>query len=109
MNTMTETNHFTQDDERALLDAIDAWVEKSVKPIAREYDHEDKYPASLVEEMKELVESLIFSSEQRDHRHAVRWPWPTGEHVLKDRHQDFIGVDGADGHFQFAPHHGRGD
>ncbi|MCE2989641.1 MAG: acyl-CoA dehydrogenase family protein [Nitrosomonadaceae bacterium] len=54
MNTMTETNHFTQDDERALLDAIDAWVEKSVKPIAREYDHEDKYPASLVEEMKEL-------------------------------------------------------
>ncbi|MFN7219450.1 MAG: acyl-CoA dehydrogenase family protein [Burkholderiales bacterium] len=51
---MTETNHFTQDDERALLDAIDAWVEKSVKPIAREYDHEDKYPASLVEEMKEL-------------------------------------------------------
>jgi butyryl-CoA dehydrogenase len=54
MNTMTESNHFTQDDERALLDAIDAWVEKSVKPIAREYDHEDKYPASLVEEMKEL-------------------------------------------------------
>jgi alkylation response protein AidB-like acyl-CoA dehydrogenase len=54
MNTMTETNHFTQDDERALLDAIDAWVEKSVKPIAREHDHEDKYPAALVEEMKEL-------------------------------------------------------
>ncbi|MFM7293274.1 MAG: acyl-CoA dehydrogenase family protein [Burkholderiales bacterium] len=51
---MTETNNFTSEDERMLLDAIDSWVEKSVKPIAKEYDHEDKYPHALVEEMKEL-------------------------------------------------------
>ncbi|MBL8514025.1 MAG: acyl-CoA dehydrogenase family protein [Betaproteobacteria bacterium] len=51
---MSETSHFTAEDEKALLDAIDVWVEKSVKPIAKEYDHEDKYPAALVEEMKEL-------------------------------------------------------
>ena len=54
MNAMTETSNFTADDERMLLDAIDIWVEKSVKPIAKEYDHEDKYPHALVEEMKEL-------------------------------------------------------
>jgi alkylation response protein AidB-like acyl-CoA dehydrogenase len=54
MNTMTETNHFTPDDERMLLDAIDNWVEKSVRPIAKEFDHEDKYPHALVDEMKEL-------------------------------------------------------
>lgn len=54
MNAMTETNNFTSEDERMLLDAIDSWVEKSVKPIAKEYDHEDKYPHALVEEMKEL-------------------------------------------------------
>jgi alkylation response protein AidB-like acyl-CoA dehydrogenase len=54
MNTMTETNHFTADDERMLLDTIDTWVEKSVRPIAKEFDHEDKYPHALVEEMKEL-------------------------------------------------------
>jgi len=54
MNAMTETSNFTADDERMLLDAIDNWVEKSVKPIAREHDHEDKYPHALVEEMKEL-------------------------------------------------------
>jgi alkylation response protein AidB-like acyl-CoA dehydrogenase len=54
MNTMTETNHFTADDERMLLDSIDTWVEKSVRPIAKEHDHEDKYPHALVEEMKEL-------------------------------------------------------
>ena len=42
------------DEEQALLDTIDAWVEKSVAPIAREYDLEDKYPHQLVEEMKDL-------------------------------------------------------
>ena len=54
MNSMSETSHFTAEDEKALLDAIDVWVEKSVKPIAKVHDHEDKYPAALVEEMKEL-------------------------------------------------------
>ncbi len=47
MNTVTEPNHFTADDERMLLDAIDNWVEKSVRPIARKYDHADKYPTEL--------------------------------------------------------------
>ena len=47
-------NSWTADDERALLDTIDSWVERSVKPIAKEHDHEDKYPHALVEEMKEL-------------------------------------------------------
>ena len=32
------------DEEQALLDSIDNWVEKSVAPIAQEYDLEDKYP-----------------------------------------------------------------
>src|SRR5690606_10726947 len=32
----------------------DAWIQKSVAPIAMEYDQEDKYPHHLVEEMKEL-------------------------------------------------------
>jgi butyryl-CoA dehydrogenase len=48
------TTHWTPDDERTLLDTIDAWVEKSVRPIAREHDQEDKYPHELVEQMKEL-------------------------------------------------------
>lgn len=54
MNTSAEPNHLTADDERMLLDSIDSWVEKSVRPIAREFDHADKYPSELVEEMKEL-------------------------------------------------------
>src|SRR5262245_24471427 len=42
------------DDEAQLLASIDRWVEKEVKPIAREYDHADRYPAETVEQMKEL-------------------------------------------------------
>ena len=49
-----DTPLWSADEERTLLDTIDAWVEKSVAPIALEYDHEDKYPHALVEEMKEL-------------------------------------------------------
>jgi alkylation response protein AidB-like acyl-CoA dehydrogenase len=42
------------DDEAQLLAAIDRWVEKEVQPIAREYDHADRYPAATVAQMKEL-------------------------------------------------------
>jgi alkylation response protein AidB-like acyl-CoA dehydrogenase len=41
-------------DEAQLLATIDRWVEKEVKPIAREYDHADRYPTKTVEQMKEL-------------------------------------------------------
>ena len=42
------------EEEQSLLDTIDGWIEKSVAPIAREFDLEDKYPHQLVEEMKGL-------------------------------------------------------
>jgi alkylation response protein AidB-like acyl-CoA dehydrogenase len=42
------------DEERQLLDAIDRWVERDVKPIVRRHDHEDLWPAETVEQMREL-------------------------------------------------------
>jgi len=41
-------------DDRAILDAIDRWLEKKVAPVAAKYEHADEYPAPLVEDMKEL-------------------------------------------------------
>ncbi|MDQ5848139.1 MAG: acyl-CoA dehydrogenase family protein [Pseudomonadota bacterium] len=41
-------------EETQLLDAIDRWVEKAVRPTVREFDHADRYPAAIVEQMKEL-------------------------------------------------------
>jgi alkylation response protein AidB-like acyl-CoA dehydrogenase len=40
--------------EAQILDTIDRWVEKDVRPIARHFDQADEYPTDLVEQMKEL-------------------------------------------------------
>ena len=42
------------DEDSQILDMIDRWVARELKPIVREYDHEDRYPAGIVEQMKEL-------------------------------------------------------
>ena len=41
-------------DEAQLLSTIDRWVEREVKPIAKEFDHADRYPTETVEQMKDL-------------------------------------------------------
>jgi alkylation response protein AidB-like acyl-CoA dehydrogenase len=46
--------HFDDEDEAQLLDAIDRWIESELKPIVKEYDHADRYPEQIVEQMMEL-------------------------------------------------------
>ena len=41
-------------DERAILDAIDKWIEQKVRPVAMELEHGDIWPADLVDDMAEL-------------------------------------------------------
>ena len=48
-NTPSDT-----DDDHQILDTIERWVDRELKPIVREYDHEDRYPHQVVEQMKEL-------------------------------------------------------
>src|SRR3982075_2697731 len=48
-NTQIDTEEETQ-----MLDAIERWVARELKPIVREYDHADRYPTQVVEQMKEL-------------------------------------------------------
>jgi alkylation response protein AidB-like acyl-CoA dehydrogenase len=42
------------EEERQLLDTIDRWVERDVKPIVKKHDHEDIWPADTVEQMRQL-------------------------------------------------------
>ena len=49
-----DSQSWSADDERAILDSIEQWVEKEVRPIARKFDQADEYPHELVEQMKEL-------------------------------------------------------
>ena len=40
--------------ENALLDTIEKWLERDVRPHVLELDHADEYPFAMVEQMKEL-------------------------------------------------------
>jgi alkylation response protein AidB-like acyl-CoA dehydrogenase len=42
------------EEEIQMLDSIERWVARELKPIVREYDHADRYPTQVVEQMKEL-------------------------------------------------------
>lgn len=46
--------HISDADERAILDAIDKWIEQKVRPVAMELEHGDIWPADLVDDMAEL-------------------------------------------------------
>jgi alkylation response protein AidB-like acyl-CoA dehydrogenase len=41
-------------EEAQLLDMIERWTERELRPIVREYDHADRYPDHIVEQMREL-------------------------------------------------------
>lgn len=42
------------DDEAALLDAVDRWVQKDVRPVVMKHDHDDIWPAELVAQMADM-------------------------------------------------------
>jgi alkylation response protein AidB-like acyl-CoA dehydrogenase len=40
--------------DRALLEAVDAFLEREVRPVARELDHSDTWPADIVQKMRAM-------------------------------------------------------
>lgn len=42
------------EEEQAFMDAIQKWINRSVKPVVMEHDHEDKWPEALVGEMADM-------------------------------------------------------
>src|SRR6266480_4728544 len=42
------------DEQRAITEMVRQFVDEQVLPIAEEFDHEDKFPENVVEQMKEL-------------------------------------------------------
>ena len=41
-------------DQQQLLEAIDRWLEREVRPVVKEHDHADRWPAEIVAQMKDL-------------------------------------------------------
>ena len=48
-----KTTHIESEDQ-SLIDAIEVWAEKELRPVAKKFDHADEYPVEIVEQMKEL-------------------------------------------------------
>jgi len=46
--------HISDADERAILDAINKWIERKVAPVALQLEHDNTWPAELVDDMIEL-------------------------------------------------------
>ncbi len=44
----------TPEEEAALLDSIQKWVDKEVRPVVMQHDHADTWPAELVAQMTEM-------------------------------------------------------
>ncbi len=42
------------EDERMIVDAVRAWVDKEVLPVVHELEHSNTYPEALIEQMKEM-------------------------------------------------------
>ena len=54
MNTTNAPTGLSSDEEREIVEAIERWTERELRPVARRYDHADEYPEAIVEQMKEL-------------------------------------------------------
>ena len=42
------------DEEAALLDSIEKWLEKQVRPVVQKYDHDDIWPEEIVHQMADM-------------------------------------------------------
>jgi len=54
MNTHLRDRGEADEQQRLILDAIDKWLERDVRPHVLKFDHADEYPHEMVEQMKEL-------------------------------------------------------
>ena len=54
MNETDTAGLATADEEAQVLDTIERWVDREIRPVARRFDQADEYPFELVEQMKEL-------------------------------------------------------
>src|SRR4051812_15698528 len=50
------TDTFTEktDEQKAITEMVRQFADNEIIPVAEEYDHEDKFPEPIVEQMKEL-------------------------------------------------------
>ena len=53
MNIISRKTSWEAGDQAHLLATIDRWLERDVKPVVKEHDHADIWPAKIVTQMQE--------------------------------------------------------
>src|SRR5262245_18569763 len=54
MNVINTKGVFQEADQDQLLATIDRWLERDVRPVVKDHDHADRWPAKIVAQMQEL-------------------------------------------------------
>ena len=54
MNVLSTPVVLEEGEQASLLAAIDRWLEREVKPVVKEHDHADRWPAKIVAQMQEF-------------------------------------------------------
>ena len=54
MDAIATTNSLSRDEEEALFETIDRWIEREVRPVVMKHDHGDIWPEELVGQMAEM-------------------------------------------------------
>jgi len=68
-------------DEQPMVDVIEKWAEKELRPVAKEFDHADEYPDDIVEQMKEL--GLFGATIGQEYGGAGLSAWTYAQIVIK--------------------------
>jgi alkylation response protein AidB-like acyl-CoA dehydrogenase len=68
-------------DEQAFVDAVEAWAERELRPVARRYDQADEYPADIVEQMKAM--GLFGATIATEHGGLGLSAWTYAQIVIK--------------------------
>lgn len=70
-----------QSEDQALIDAIEVWAEKELRPVAKKFDQADEYPVDIVEQMKEL--GLFGATISQDYGGLGLSSWTYAQIVMK--------------------------
>ena len=91
------------DDQQQFVDAVETWVEKELRPVARKYDLADEYPHDIVEQMKEL--GLFGATIGEEYGGLGLSAWTYAQIVIKVAGAWMAPI----GHLQLAPDRGVRD
>lgn len=50
-------------EERAIIDTVRRFVDRDVRPVARDLEHSDTYPAELIDHMREVGARSVVGSQ----------------------------------------------